>query len=93
MTQENKQIQAWEVWERSQSGDWRDVRHDESFDAGWEACDETNAVLLDQYRKALESFGVTFADNGFIRKIPREIVKCRRCGAEREDGKFEICCM
>lgn len=28
-------------------------------------------VLLDQYRKALENFGVTFADNGLIRKIPR----------------------
>jgi hypothetical protein len=27
--------------------------------------------ILDQYRKALENFGVTFADNGFIRKIPR----------------------
>mgnify|MGYP003390189453 CR=1 FL=1 len=29
------------------------------------------AVLVDQYRKALEGFGVIFADNGFIRKIPR----------------------
>jgi hypothetical protein len=29
------------------------------------------SLLLDQYRKALENFGVTFADNGFIRKIPR----------------------
>jgi hypothetical protein len=28
-------------------------------------------TLLDQYRKALENFGVTFADNGFIRMIPR----------------------
>jgi hypothetical protein len=28
--------------------------------------------ILDQYRKALENFGVTFADNGFIRKIPRD---------------------
>lgn len=27
--------------------------------------------ILDQYRKALESFGVTFADNGLIRMIPR----------------------
>ena len=29
------------------------------------------SLLLDQYRKALENFGVTFADNGFIRMIPR----------------------
>jgi len=28
--------------------------------------------ILDQYRKALENFGVTFADNGFIRMIPRQ---------------------
>lgn len=27
--------------------------------------------ILDQYRKALEKFGVTFADNGLIRMIPR----------------------
>jgi hypothetical protein len=34
-------------------------------------------VLIDQYRKTLENFGVTFADNGFIRKIPRQDAEAR----------------
>jgi hypothetical protein len=42
-------------------------------------------VLLGQYRKALTHFGVTFADNGLIRKIPRHTA-CPEC-EEATDGK------
>lgn len=38
------------------------------------------AILLDQYRKALENFGVTFADDGLIRMIPRcDCGVCNTC--------------
>lgn len=46
-------------------------------------------------KKAAELLDAMY-DEGYatrMREIPHEIVKCRRCGAEREGGKFEICCM